>query len=275
MLSDNSQKLDLGFIGAPMAVTITSNLMPLLLFLYVYFIAGRECWNGFTMRAFENWGPMIKLALPGFLMLESEVMAFEILTLSASYLGTTALAAQSVLGTISSLAFQIPFPLSIAGSTRVANLIGATLTDSARTTARVALSFAFVIGCFNLIVLSLLRNQIPYLFTSDREVATMVAQVVPVCASFQVVDSIAANCNGILRGLGRQDFGGYIQLLSYYVIGLPVSFVTTFVFGFGLRGTWSGIAIGLAVVAFLEAIYLVRCDWERSVNEAKSRNMTA
>ncbi|KMU81839.1 MatE family transporter [Coccidioides immitis RMSCC 3703] len=136
----------LGFVGAPLAVAITDNLLPLLLFLYVYFIGGRECWNGFTRRAFSNWGPMVRLALPGFLMVEAEVLAFELLTLASSYFGTTALAAQSVLATISSIAFQIPFPLSIAGSTRIANLIGATLTDAARTSAKVNMVGAVILA---------------------------------------------------------------------------------------------------------------------------------
>ncbi len=80
---------------------------------------------------------MIKLALPGLLMVEAEYLAFEILTLAASYFGTTHLAAQSVLSTLTALTFQIPFPLSIAASTRVANLIGATLSDAAKTSAKV------------------------------------------------------------------------------------------------------------------------------------------
>jgi MATE family multidrug resistance protein len=45
-----------GFIGAPIAVAITDNLLPLLLFLYIRFVDGRQCWNGFTRRAFHNWG---------------------------------------------------------------------------------------------------------------------------------------------------------------------------------------------------------------------------
>lgn len=45
-----------GFIGAPIAVAVTDNLLPLLLLLYVRFIDGRQCWNGLTKKAFHNWG---------------------------------------------------------------------------------------------------------------------------------------------------------------------------------------------------------------------------
>jgi len=45
-----------GFIGAPIAVIITQWTMPVLLFLYVYFIDGSQCWGGFSKRVFSNWG---------------------------------------------------------------------------------------------------------------------------------------------------------------------------------------------------------------------------
>ncbi len=82
-------------------------------------------------------GPMIRLALPGMIMVAAEWFAFEILTLASSQLGTSYLAAQSVLVTVTSTTFQLPFPLSIAGSTRLANLIGANLVDAAKTSAKV------------------------------------------------------------------------------------------------------------------------------------------
>jgi multidrug resistance protein, MATE family len=49
-------RLQWGFIGAPIAVVITQNLMPLLLVLYVWFVDGYQCWGGFSRRALTNWG---------------------------------------------------------------------------------------------------------------------------------------------------------------------------------------------------------------------------
>jgi MATE family multidrug resistance protein len=229
-----------GFVGAPIAVAITENILPLLLFLYVRFIDGYQCWGGFDRRALKNWMPMVKLALPGLIMVLAEFLAFEILTLSSSWLGPTELAAQSVLSSICGMAFQIPFPMSVAASTRIANLIGATLAVPAKTAAKVAIAASVIIGFFNLLLLSLLREVIPRLFTPDTEVIDMVARLLPLCATFQVVDAISASCNGILRGLGRQELGGYVALFAYYVVGLPISFGTGF--GpphWGLYGLWS------------------------------------
>lgn len=80
---------------------------------------------------------MIVLALPGLIMLEAEWMAFEILTLLTSQFGAEYLAAQSVLMTVATVAFYIPFPVAIAASTRIANLIGAKLVDAAKMSAKV------------------------------------------------------------------------------------------------------------------------------------------
>lgn len=130
-------RLGLGFVGAPIAVAITESLLPILLLLYIVFVDGRQCWGGFSKRIFSNWWIMIKLALPGMIMVEAEWFAFEIMTLLAGQLGTEYLAAQSVLVTLSSISYQMPFPMSIAASTRVANLMGAGLVDAAKIAGKV------------------------------------------------------------------------------------------------------------------------------------------
>ncbi|KAI9770523.1 MAG: hypothetical protein M1840_003113 [Geoglossum simile] len=268
-------KFGWGFIGAPIAVSITDTLLPLCLLVYVRFVNGMACWDGFTTRAFLNWGPMIRLALPGLVMVEAEFLAFEILTLASSYLSTTHLAAQSVLGTLTSITYQIPFPISIAASTRIANLIGATLPGAAKTSAKVALVAAAIVGLLNMALLMSLRNYIPHLFTHDPDVADMVTKVLPLCAAFQLFDAVASNCHGILRGLGRQEIGGWVNLFFYYVIAMPISFSTAFGLHWGLFGLWSGVALALGLVSATEMWFIYRSDWEDAVEDAKKRNMMA
>ncbi|KAK0730966.1 mate-domain-containing protein [Lasiosphaeris hirsuta] len=264
-------RLGFGFAGAASAVVFTQNLLPFLLFLYVRFVEGMECWNGLSRRAFSNWGPMIKLALPGMIMVEAQYFAFEVLTLAASQFGSAHLAAQSVLVTVTSTTFNIPFPLSIAASTRVANLIGARMSGAARTSAKVALVAGCLVGLFNLSLLSSLRFKLPYLFTNDDEVASIVSKVLPICAVLQIFDSLAAISHGLLRGIGRQGIGTFTNLFSYYLIALPISFSTGWYLGWRLEGLWFGIAIGLAVVSSVELWYLHHADWEHAVEEAEMR----
>jgi len=207
-----------GFIGCPIAVVITETLMPLLLFLYVRIIGGMECWPGFTRKAFKNWWPMIRLAIPGLIMVMAEFLAFEILTLASARISATHLAAQTVLQSLSVLTYQLPFPLSIATSTRVANFIGATLPEAAKVTGRVAIILGVIVGIINMTLLSTLRNYVPHLFSSDEDVIALAAQTLPLNAAFQLFDALAAVMNGLLRGIGKQEFGGYVGLFSYYVV---------------------------------------------------------
>lgn len=208
-------------------------------------------------------------------MVEAEYLAFEILTLASSYFSTTHLAAQSILGTLTALTFQIPFSISIAASTRVANLIGATLSGAAKTSGKVSIYGAVLSGLINVLLLSSLRNKIPQLFTNDADVIKLVADVLPLCAAFQLFDALAATMNGLLRGLGRQEVGGWVNLFCYYVVAMPLSFGTAFGLGWELKGLWTGVAIALGLVAAIEGWFLMRIDWARAVEDAKQRNEVA
>ena len=190
---------------------------------------------------------MVKLALPGMIMIEAQFSVLEILTIAAGQFGTAQLAAQSVLVTVTSTSFNIPFPLAIATSTRVANLIGAHLSDAARTTAKVAIFAAITVGCFNMTMLAVFRRQLALVFTPDHEVVAIVSQVMLVCAIMQIFDALAAVSHGILRGVGRQAIGGYANLFSYYLIALPISLSTAFALGWKLSGLWVGVTVGLGV----------------------------
>ncbi|KAH6856547.1 mate-domain-containing protein [Chaetomium sp. MPI-CAGE-AT-0009] len=265
-------KLGWGFVGAPTAVAITQNMLPLLLFFYVWKIDGSQAWGGFRKSALKNWGPMIRLALPGMIMVVAEWFAFEILTLASGRMGVQFLAAQSVLVTVTSTTFQIPFPLSIAGSTRLANLIGAKLVDAAKTSAKVTIVGGALVGLFNVIVLSAFRYHIPLLFTHDREVIELVARTLPVCAIMQLFDSMAAVSHALLRGIGRQEFGGYANLVCYYLVALPISFGLGFGLDWKLTGLWIGVTVGLFIVSVAEYWFTFRVDWHQAAREAESRN---
>lgn len=215
-LTRSMQRFGWGFIGCPIAVVITETLMPILLMIYVMKTDAYECWPGFTRAAFRNWGPMIRLALPGLVMIMAEFLAFEILTLASANFSATHLAANTVLQSLSILTYQLPWPISVAGSTRVANLVGAGLPEAAKCTAKVMLVVGSVIGVFNMLALSLFRDYIPWLYTNDAEVVALAARTLPVNAAFQLWDSLAAQCNGIMRGIGKQGVGGIISLVAFY-----------------------------------------------------------
>ena len=101
--------------------------------------------------------------------------------------------------------------------------------------------------------------------------AALVRGALPVCIAFQVFDALTCACNGILRGIGRQEIGGYINITAYYAIAMPISFGTCFGLGWGLEGLWIGPAIALCLICSLEVLFLMNTSWELAVDQARKR----
>lgn len=89
---------DWGLLGAPIATGISYWLSFFLLLLYTRFIAGWQCWGGWTRKAFKlrSMATFAKLAILRVLHVGTEWWAFEIVAIVAGQLGTIPLAAQSV-----------------------------------------------------------------------------------------------------------------------------------------------------------------------------------
>ncbi|KAE9991915.1 hypothetical protein EG327_010593 [Venturia inaequalis] len=265
----------LGISGAAMAVVISNNLLPFFLWIYVCFInpSSLICWGGFSKQAFQNWGPMVKLSLPGIIMVEAEWLAFDILTFSASYLSTAHLAAQSIVMTVCMVMFHIPFSVSVAVSTRLGNLIGSGSLQAAKVASRAYVVIFIVMGLINGTFLTLTRHVLPKAFSHDDEVIKIASQIMPILAAFQLFDATTALVNGMLRSLGRQKIGGFANLIVYYAVAVPLSLFLCF--GkphLELAGLWTGCVVGSALITVSEGAYLCAFNWEQAIDEAKNRD---
>ncbi|ORY78118.1 mate-domain-containing protein [Protomyces lactucae-debilis] len=261
--------LGFGFLGAPTAVVLTYWLQAILMLLYIRFIDGRQAWAGFSKAALTGWGPMLRLALPGTIMIVSEWAIFEATSIIAGSLGQRPLAAQSILTTTASLVFQTPFALSVAVSTRSGNLIGANLPGPARIACRTGLLFGAALALFFSVGLFLARHYIGLLFTSDKRTVALVAEVLPLMSLFVIFDTMGAVAGGVLRGMGKQRIGAIVNIPSYYLVGLPIGLALAFKTSLGLTGIWIGLSVALFLVSAVEMYVILRCDWETLVEEAQ------
>ena len=106
----------IGYLGAPIAVAINYWIMfSGLIILTVFYVKpedtplGLHQWNvgvASVLKMLSMIGKIDCFSYSGLIMLEAEFLAFEILTLMASYLGTIALAAQSVGTTMAALTIK-------------------------------------------------------------------------------------------------------------------------------------------------------------------------
>jgi len=284
-------KLDLGFEGAPLATTASRWVQLLLLLGYLAAArrrlaktlpslvrverlssgcSYRACAAGWTERA----GPLFKLGVPGALMLALEAWAFDFSTLLAGYLGQTSLDAHVVLLTVISFTFvSFPLAVGIAASIRVGQTLGAADANAARATARwtVALCGSFMTALA--IVKLCVRQYLGRLFTDDEAVIALVAELVFIAALFQISDGMQAACAGVMRGMGRQRLVAGLNLVGFWVIGLPLGALLTFgpATHIGVAGLWWGLAAGLTVVAAFGVGVLLRTDWDAEARRTAAR----
>ena len=277
----------IGFIGAPISVAINYWLMTMgLLVVPVFFVKAEntpsglhplKCWGGLNIKqSFKGWGKLVSLAIPGLVMLEAEFLAFEGMTVMASYLGTKALAAQSIGITMASLTYQVPFAVGIVSSSRIANFLGAGLGESAKVTTKVSIAFGLVISVLNFLALYCFRKPIARAFTQDQEVIDIVLDVMWLIASMQIFDALNANTAGCLRGQGQTKIGGIVNLFSYYVVGLPLALYLAFYSPWksSLDGLWCGTTVALTIIGVVQAYYCLTADFNHLCEEARRRTST-
>jgi len=268
-----------GISGSPIALTLTYWLAFLFLIMYTAWSpthTRNQTWGGLQLRATldpRSCVTFLKLALPGILMVESEWVAFEIVALVAARLGPVSLAAQSVIMTTDQVLNTIPFGIGVAASTRVGNAIGRRDAAGAKFIGHLSALLSALAGAVVMFSLLASRNVFGYLFSNDESVVQLVAQVMPLVASFQVADGLAGSCGGVLRGLGRQHLGAAFNILAYYILALPLGITLAFRAGYGLQGLWMGQVVALFIVGACEyAVVWLGTDWDYEVEQGNRRN---
>lgn len=268
-----SRNWGLGFVGAPIALTLNYWLMASLLVLYVRFVDGRECWQGIApfRNLLHEWGPLFSLGVPGMVMLESEYVAYELMTLLASYLGTIELAAQSAVLSCASLTYMVAFAFSIASSTRIGSFLGGQNIHSAKIATRSSLIAAVLVALLNALSLVLFKRKLSMLFTQDPEVSDLVTRLFgSVAAVVQLFDGTASVASGILRAQGRQKVGGIINLVSYYAVAFPLAVLFSFYYSFSVFGLWIALGFGMFLIGFSETAIIFLSDWDRIILDSEA-----
>jgi MATE family multidrug resistance protein len=192
---------------------------------------------------------ILALGVPVAIQMALEFWAFSAATLLAGGLGQASLAAHTIALNMASLAFMLPLGISRAAVTRVGNLIGALRAQDAERAAWVAFALGAGVMTLSAALFVLLRAELPRLYTTDAGVIALTASILPIAAAFQVFDGTQVVGGGILRGMGQVRPAMFFNLISYWVIGLPLGALLALELGYGIRGLWWGLAFGLFCVA--------------------------
>ncbi|CAE6534146.1 unnamed protein product [Rhizoctonia solani] len=263
--------LNVGFIGAPIASSISFNLMAVILLVYARWFIPNTAFHPINRQSFLEIGKLFRLGLSGVGQIASEWWSWEFVALAASQLGPTSLAAQSVLLTSSATAFQTPYSLGIATTVRVGNLLGSGHAQMARLAAETAIGMSLVAAMILGTIFMTFRTNWGYLFSDEENVVSLAASVLPVVALFQIVDGATAVSNGVLRARGMLGLGAIINICSYYVVGLPAGVALAFWTHLGLKGLWIGLSIALFCAASISMVVVYKTNWELEVSKARER----
>jgi multidrug resistance protein, MATE family len=251
----------LGVEGAAIASSISTALLVALLAAWIVALRLHEgAWRPWGREAFSGRGLLqtVRLGLPVGLQVSLESSAFSISTTMAGWLGPEALASHQVVLNMASLSFMVPLGISQGASARVGNLIGAGDVPGMRRAARVSIALGAFVMLFSAVAFSALRFELPGLYTDDANVLARAAQILPLAAAFQLFDGTQVVAGGVLRGMGRPDAAAIVNLLGYYGVALPCAYASAFVFGHGLVGIWTSLALGLTLVAIALLVWAHR-----------------
>ena len=222
-----------------------------------------------------TFAPFFALALPGMLMLATEAWAFEISTILAGLLhDLVSLDAHAALLTTCAFAFlSVPFAIGIAGCIRTGTFLGSGDWRNAKGGARAILVLT---TCTQVVVAALFlvgRRPVSYLFTDDDAVAEAVERLCTLAALFQVSDGLQSAVGGVLRGVGKHRVVLAMNVVGFWVLGLPIMGALTFGGkGLGVAGIWWGFVVGLSSTAGAGVYYVTKVlDFEKEVQVAKNR----
>ncbi|KAK7380069.1 hypothetical protein VNO78_32446 [Psophocarpus tetragonolobus] len=218
--------------GAAIAFCISNWLNTMLLALYIRFSSScKSTWTGFSRESLHNIPQFLRLAFPSALMVCLETWTFELMVLLSGALPNPKLQTSvlSICFSTSGLLWMIPFGVSASASTRISNELGAGCPKAALLAVKVALSMSFVVGTLEFTLLMLTRNIWGRIFTNVPEVVSYVESMTPILATLVFVDSIPTVFSGIARGCGWQKLGAFVNLGSYYLVGVPLAVVLAFI----------------------------------------------
>nr|XP_027778116.1 multidrug and toxin extrusion protein 1-like [Marmota flaviventris] len=263
-------QLHLGVMGSALANMIAQFTLALLLFLY---ILGRKLhqatWGGWSLECLQDWASFLRLAIPSMLMLCIEWWAYEIGSFLCGILGMVELGAQSIVYELAIIVYMIPAGFSVAANVRVGNALGAGNIEQAKKSSVVSLLVTELFAITFCVLLLSCKDLVGYIFTTDRDIVALVAQVVPIYAVSHLFEGLSCTSGGILRGTGSQKVGAIVNAIGYYVIGLPIGIALMFAAKLGVIGLWAGIIICTVAQAVCFIVFIARLNWKQACQQAQ------
>jgi MATE family multidrug resistance protein len=265
----------LGVAGTGYATSAVHTLMLLLAGAYVLARHRRfDVFAGPRRPDRRLLGELLRLGMPIGLTLGFEAGLFAATALLMGLVGSTALAAHQIAIQSATMTFMVAVGLAVATSVRVGQAVGRGDADGARLAGRVGMALSVAAMFFSALLFWLAPSTVISIYLdphapANREVARLAAAFLGIAATFQIFDGIQVSAAGALRGYKDTTVPMLISLVSYWLVGIASGSALAFSLGWGGRGLWTGLVLGLATAAVL---LLIRFEWRsRSFGRNRGR----
>ncbi|MCW1952129.1 MAG: MATE family efflux transporter [Octadecabacter sp.] len=262
---------ELGIEGAAIASVVIQILQMVALMAYTQWKKPEaELFRRIWKSDNEAMMQVFRLGMPIGLTSFAEGALFTGASVMMGWIGEIELAAHGIALQLTAFMFMFHVGMSEAATIRASRHFGARDEAELRRSAIVAY---FVSLSFGAIVVALYLA-IPAFFVglfldpSDPArdaVLALGVVLVMLSALFQFVDAAQIVALSVLRGVQDTRVPMWLAVVSYWIIGIPASYVMAFVFDWGPVGLWLGLTVGLGVAGAL----LSQRFWGRSVHISK------
>lgn len=250
---------ELGVQGAAIASVVTQVVTFAGLAFYAHWLPELRRFSLFQRFWRPDWQAMrqvFQLGWPIGLTGLAEGGLFQASAIMMGWIGTMELAAHGIALEVTALAFMVHLGLSNAATVRVGRAMGQGNARSLRDGTKVALMLSLGFGVTMVVLFLALPAQILALFLdranpSSSAIIAFGTALLALSALFQMVDATQVMALGFLRGMQDTKVPMWLAALSYWVIGIPASYVLAFPLGLGGPGLWLGLTVGLSVAAAL------------------------
>ena len=195
------------------------------------------------------------LGLPIGLAMGFEGGVFSAAAYLMGLISADAVAAHAVALQIAALSFMVPWGMAQAATVRVGLALGRQDRAGIARAGWSAWGMGTGFMALMAVVIWLLPRELITLFLEDSaanaNVIALGVSFLGVAAIFQIVDGAQVVGAGILRGLHDTRVPMVFTFVGYWLVGIGVGVWLAFRAGWGGVGIWTGLALGLAIVAVL------------------------
>jgi MATE family multidrug resistance protein len=260
---------EMGVRGAALASLAVQCISFILLAGYAGFAPSLQRFHLFVRFWRPDWQAfwqVLRLGLPIGLTGLAESGLFIAAAVMMGWIGTVELAAHGIAMEITALTFMVHLGLSNAATVRVGLAEGQrdvqAMHDCALTATALSAGIALVMVALFLTVPHWLIG--PFLDVAKPEAARILVfgtTLLAVAALFQMFDAMQVMALGFLRGVQDTRAPMLIAAVSYWLIGVPTSYVLAFGLGLGGPGLWLGLVVGLVAASGLLMLRFWRGPW--------------